>query len=117
MSVPLLYTIFSLHFAALLVPVSSCAFHPITVSDHLLVDRVIEIIHQTDWLTCISACQENPECASYNFQLSAVSDGFCELSYDGVQDLCAPTAKSRLLHSSGFVYQQLRPSQVRCLEY
>ena len=87
------------------------AFHPVTENNHVLVGHVFQQLYSRDWFSCIQACQDEPRCISYNYERSAPrANGLCELNDCGVEDLC--DRDKSLLYSVGFVFQQIRESNV-----
>ena len=87
------------------------AYQPSTENNHVLVGHVLQKFYATDWFDCIQACHDEPRCISYNYQRSAGANGLCELNDCGVEDSC--DLDKFLIYSEGFVFQQIRTSEVR----
>ena len=89
------------------------AFQAVTENNHVLVGHVFQQLYTRDWFNCIQACHDEPRCISYNYERSAGANGLCELNNCGVEDLCG--RDKSLIYSMGFVFQQLRHSEVRAV--
>ncbi|XP_032243273.2 uncharacterized protein LOC5517303 [Nematostella vectensis] len=55
----------------------------------------------TDWFGCVSSCQENPSCVSYNLNLRKE---ICQLNKKGGGD-----SSKELLHSPEYIFTQIKP--------
>lgn len=87
------------------------AFHPVTVPSHMLVGNIYRSIQDSEWLSCIQACHDDPKCISYNFRRSTDGFGVCEMIDCGLEDLC--NKGNHLMFSSGAMFQQLASPRVR----
>lgn len=68
------------------------------------------VLNNVDWMECISRCNSDTNCVSYNFELAKET---CWLNAYGILDYC--NAEDKLVYSGGAVFQQLREDQVRSL--
>lgn len=66
-------------------------------------------VQSIDWLECILRCSGDNNCISYHFDLAK---GVCGLNSFGLVAGCDTT---RLVHSEGVVFQQLREEKVRLI--
>ena len=104
-----------LPYFSIFLSVVSANFHPITVKDHVIAKEVYRVFKTKDWMSCLMECNADSKCSSYNFQREADScpGHICELSK------CAMNEKREkgLIARPGFIFQQLKPSQVKSFCY
>ena len=91
------------------IPHKILTFQPVTENNHVLVGHVFQQLFARDWFNCIQACHDQPRCISYNYERSADANGLCELNNYGANS--CDRSKS-LIYSLGFVFQQIRQSEV-----
>lgn len=67
------------------------------------------VLNNVDWMECISRCNSDNNCISYNFDLP---QEICWLNAYGLTDYCN---EKDLVYNGGTVFQQLREDKVRSL--
>lgn len=76
--------------------------HSLVVKNYRIIGHVYQTLHTNDWLHCVFVCSADTRCISYNFH----QKGLCELNSCAVDDMFDLNKWG--VHSSGFVFQQLR---------
>lgn len=77
-----------------------------TAKDSYLASQAIKTVFFEDWLSCTIACQEDDNCASYNFNTFT---GSCDLNEQGLQEPFS--GPNELVKMQGMIFHQIRVSQ------
>lgn len=88
-------------------------FSSVTFKDYSLKTQSYAKMFTVDWLECLIACSQDSLCSSYTYQYhkpTLANLGLCEL-YDCGMDQCLTLGKT-LVFNRGYVFQQIKPSQV-----
>ena len=87
------------------------AFSANVMHDRALVGYVFQAIYGKDWLGCIRACHEEPQCVSYNYEEKpALATSVCQLNGCELKSGCK--REECLIYSPGVVFQWLRETNV-----
>lgn len=76
-----------------------------TAKDSYLASQAIKTVFFEDWLSCTIACQEDDNCASYNFNTFT---GSCDLNEQGLQEPFS--GPNELVKMQGMIFHQIRPA-------
>jgi len=74
-----------------------------THEDTYFPGNVTETIFNVEWITCLQACHNHPECISYNYHKD---NNTCEINSDGLKEQCDSRSK---IYSRGWTFHQIRP--------
>ncbi|XP_031569270.1 snaclec 5-like [Actinia tenebrosa] len=91
----------------------ACGFRPMTIQNYAVVSKQHLLVRFkiSDWLKCITKCQNHVECLSYNYRhrQKRVEGALCELYKCGLDQ--SKDYKRSLYYSSGIFFQQLKVAE------